>query len=373
MSLDLLIVGGGPAGLASAIYARMAGLSACVLERRTAPLDKACGEGLMPHGVAALAEMRIELAGGDYAHLAGVRFVDSSCSAETAFATGAGRGIRRTILSAALRQRARELGVELRDGCEVTAATDDGAGVTVETKAGGPQRARFLVAADGLHSRLRQRLGLARRSRGAPRYGVRRHFALPPWTSFVEVHWGDAAEAYVTPVGPNEVGVAFLWSGGKCRFDELMPRFPRLAERLAGVPASSEPRGGGPFAQPVARRYAGRIALVGDAAGYLDPLSGEGVTLGFKSARALVDVIAKGRPLDDYEAAYRALSRPYYVMTRMLLWLATRPRLRARVIRGLAARPPAFSRLLAITSGEAPLAELAPAALPLAWPVLAGT
>ena len=372
MSWDVLIVGGGPAGLATAIFARMAGLSACVLERRAAPLDKACGEGLMPHGVAALAAMGVELPAAGYAPLAGVRFVDGSCSAESRFPTGAGRGIRRTILSAALRQRARDLGAELRDGWEVMAVNDDGAAVTVETRSSGPQTARFVVAADGLHSPLRARLGLARRSRDAPRYGVRRHFALRPWSSFVEVHWGDAAEAYVTPVGPNELGVALLWSGGKHRFDELMLRFPRLAERLAGAPASSEPRGGGPFAQPVARRHAGRIALVGDAAGYLDPLSGEGITLGLKSARALIAVLASGESLDAYEGAYRALSRNYYIMTRALLLLATRPRLRARVLRGLAAHPPAFAKLLAITGGEAPLTELAPAALPLAWPVLTG-
>lgn len=134
-----------------------------------------------------------------------------------------------------------------------------------------------------------------------------------------------------------------------------------LGARLTGARPSSEPRGGGPFAQRVSRRYAGRIGLVGDAAGYLDPLSGEGISLGFRTARALIDVVAAGKSLRAYEAAYRAASRLYYVMTRLLLLLAAHERLRA-----LALRPAAFAELLAITSGEAPLANVAAPALAVA-------
>jgi flavin-dependent dehydrogenase len=218
-------------------------------------------------------------------------------------------------------------------------------------------RARLLVAADGLHSRIRREAGLEAEG-GSGRFGVRRHFARAPWSRFVEVHWSDDAEAYVTPVGPDLVGVALLWHGKNEHFDSLLSRFPALREKLDGVDYASRAAGAGPFRQRVTSRLADDLALVGDAAGYLDPLTGEGMTLGFRSARALVDTVAAGRPLADYERAYRELSRNYYRMTGMLLRIAERPRLRRRVVRMLARRPDVFSTMLAVNAGDAPVTAL---------------
>jgi flavin-dependent dehydrogenase len=184
---------------------------------------------------------------------------------------------------------------------------------------------------------------------------MRRHFEVEPWSSFVEVYWSDGAEAYVTPVGGREAGVALLWGDEKARFDELLERFPRLKERLSGAACSSPVRGAGPFRQSVARRYRGPVALVGDAAGYRDALTGEGLSLAFHSAQALVGALHSRRGLAAYERDYKRLSRTYYWMTGLLVAVAQRPRLRRRVTATLAGEPRLFDSLLAISTNEKPM------------------
>jgi flavin-dependent dehydrogenase len=163
----------------------------------------------------------------------------------------------------------------------------------------------------------------------------------------VEVYWARDAEAYVTPVAADQVGVAILYGGHGGGFDRLLGRFPALLSRLDAAEPCSAARGAGPFAQGALGRVRGRVALVGDAAGYLDALTGEGLTLGMRCGQALADVLADGAPLADYEARYRTLSRAYYRSTALLLAIAARPRLRHGVIRALATWPTLFEAILA--------------------------
>ena len=357
MVADLVIVGGGPAGLATAIHAAQSGLAAVVLERRTPPLDKPCGEGLMPLGVAALATMGVEVPPWGRTPFIGIRYVDGDVVAEGRFPRGPGWGVRRTALMQGMLARAQALGIDHRYGCEARRWQRPGGGVVVDTDRGAV-RARLLVGADGLRSRIRQQAGLARAWRGARRFGVRRHFSLPPWSPFVEVHWTDGAEAYVTPAGPGRVGVALLWDGSGGSFDALLARFPGLRARLGDARVESQTCGAGPFRQGARRRHGDRVALVGDAAGYLDAITGEGLTLAFHSADALVASVRDGRTLGAYDAAYRRLSRAYYLMTGLLLWVQRHPGLRRRVMRALARYPDLFDRFLAINSGEWPISSL---------------
>jgi flavin-dependent dehydrogenase len=353
---DLAIAGAGPVGLATAILAAERGLSSIVLETRTPPLDKACGEGLMPKGVAMLRRLGVDLPPGSGRAFAGIRYVDGDTVAEGRFAGGEGLGLRRTVLSEALLARTRDVSAELRFGTRVLRwRTSWDGDVRIETS-GGVVTARLLVGADGLRSRVRRAAGLEARWRlGRSRFGVRRHFRVAPWSRFVEVHWADGIEAYVTPVADDEVGVALLWHGESAPFEALLSRVPTLASRLHGVSPSSAPRGAGPFRQRVSGRTAHGVALVGDAAGYLDPLTGEGVTLGFRCAEALVDVVAREADLAEYERAYRRLSASYYRMTRLLLAVAALPPLRRRVVAMLARHPDLFDHLLAVNAGQAPL------------------
>jgi 2-polyprenyl-6-methoxyphenol hydroxylase-like FAD-dependent oxidoreductase len=149
--IDVLVVGGGPAGLATAINCAQAGLSVNVAEPRTGPIDKACGEGLMPSAVTRLAAIGVRPDGHP---LRGIRYLDSRHRADAPFRRGPGLGVRRTTLHAALAARAAELAIPVLP-VRVAGFTQHNSGVT----AAGIE-ARYLVAADGLHSAIRRACAL---------------------------------------------------------------------------------------------------------------------------------------------------------------------------------------------------------------------
>ena len=347
---DLLIVGGGPAGLATAIAARRAGLSATVLDRSRPPIDKPCGEGLMPAGVERLAALGVRLPDGAGRPFRGIRYRDGELVAEARFPGRPGLGLRRTVLQAALARRAGEVGVDLRWETLVRGLT--GGGVATPE---GDLTGRWLVAADGLNSPMRRWAGLETEGPVGDRrrFGVRRHYRLEPWTDKVEVWWADGVEAYVTPVASHEVGVAMLWSGEKSRFDRLLRRFPGLAERLAGAEMVSQDKGIGPLHRRPKRVWSERLLLVGDAAGYVDAITGEGLDLAFHQAFALVDAVRRDEPR-RYARFCRRLSRLPFALIHLLLFAERRPALRRRLIRTLAEDPRLFRRLLAIHTRDRP-------------------
>ncbi|MER6441778.1 FAD-dependent monooxygenase [Streptomyces sp. NPDC001185] len=329
--IDVLVAGGGPAGLAAAIHAALAGLEAVVVEPRTAPVDKACGEGVMPGGVVALRTLGVEVTGHA---LRGIRYLDGATRAEASFRGGGGLGIRRTTLHSALHGRALGLGVRLVHGRigEVRQNAD-----TVEA---GGFTSRWLIAADGLHSPVRRSLGLELPGREQSRYGLRRHYRVAPWTDFVEVHWSRHGEAYVTPVGDDLVGVAVL-SRRRRGYEDQLAAFPALAASLRG-PAATDVRGAGPMPQRVRRRVAGRVLLVGDAAGYLDALTGEGIALALGSAGAAVRCLTTGRPA-AYEHAWMRLTRRHRLLTGALLTATRHPAGAALVVPAASRVPRLFA------------------------------
>lgn len=321
---DVLVVGGGPVGLATAIEARLAGLSVVIVEPRVGVIDKACGEGLMPGALAALSRLGVDPPGHP---ITGISYRDQLRHVDHAFRGAPGRGVRRTVLHAALLDRCASLGVER----VVSRVTRVGQGPTAVEAAG--VRARWLLACDGLHSPVRRLVGLdaaGSRSPGrAPRrrFGLRRHFAIAPWTGMVEVHWGPGAEAYVTPVARTEVGVALLGPGG-VDFATTLASFPSLARRLDGAEATTSVLGAGPLRQRTRARTAGRVRLVGDASGYVDALTGEGLRVGLVQARAAIAHLDDGAA---YERAWRAATRDDRVLTTAVTAWATSPARRAVV------------------------------------------
>jgi flavin-dependent dehydrogenase len=312
---DVLIVGGGPGGLATALHARRLGLSVIVAEPRETPIDKACGEGLMPGGLRELVSLGVDPAGLPF-H--GIAYVQGHNRAEARFHHGPGRGVRRTTLHAALAARAKEQDAEWIS-TRITSIEQDAQGVTAAGV-----RAKWLVAGDGLHSAVRRAVGITAVAGRPRRYGVRWHFSVPPWSEFVEVHWSPWGEAYVTPVEPDLVGVAILSA-----HRPQLAWFPRLAQHLHGA-SRGRARGCGPLRQVVSRRVSGRVLLVGDAAGYEDALTGEGISLAVKQAAAAVSAIVDQNP-SSYEAAWGRITRDYRLLTRTLV-LATIPRASRRAI-----------------------------------------
>jgi flavin-dependent dehydrogenase len=324
---DLVVAGGGPVGLATALYAARAGLSVEVREPRLAPVDKACGEGLMPSAVADLVELGVVPEGH---RLAGIRYVGSGRSVDAPFRRGDGLGVRRTTLHAALSEAVEEAGVEV-----VPRAVEDVVSVDGHVRVDDTE-ARFLVAADGLHSRVRRLLGAERPAVPHRRFGLRAHATVAPWTPFVEVHWSPGSEAYVTPVAPDLVGLAVLTDRPRA-FAELLAEHPQLVERFAGAPWSAV-RGAGPLRQRASGVVHGRVLLVGDAAGYVDAITGEGIALGLAQARSAVAAVVAGRP-GDYASAFHRIGRRRELLTHALLSSSRIPVVRRQIV-PLAARLP---------------------------------
>ena len=332
-TLDLVVAGGGPVGLVTALEARRRGLEVAVVEPRPAPVDKACGEGLMPTAAGRLGALGVTVQGQPFV---GIRYVGLEREVAATFRHGAGLGVRRTSLHAALAAAADQAGV-CRVEARVREVSDDG---SVVTAAG--LRARWLVAADGLHSTVRREAGLdaPAPARSPVRYGIRRHYAVAPWTDHVEVHWAPGHEAYVTPVAEGLVGVAVLGPAGT-GFDEALDALPSLTARLRGATASTELRGAGPLRQTARSVRRGRILLVGDAAGYVDALTGEGLSTGFTAAREAVAAIAAGRP-ERYPKAWSRATRRHRLLTGALLDLTAHPGPRAALVPAAARLPRAF-------------------------------
>ena len=335
--IDLLVAGGGPAGLVTAAHAARAGLEVVVVEHRRGPIDKACGEGLMPHSLAHLDRLGVGFEGRPYRNFYGIRYLDGRRTAEARFANGPGRGVRRTVLHDALSKAVADAGVQVVHG-EVGEVTQDATSVSAAGL-----RARYLAAADGLHSPIRRALGLAAPEPQRRRWGIRRHVQIAPWSDCVEVHWGRDTEAYITPVSDDCVGVAILKStrGG---FEEHLRQFPALMDRLHDAPHGQD-RAAGPLRQKVRNRTAGRVLLVGDAAGYVDALTGEGMGLAFGGAELLVDCIVTDRT-GDYDRQWRSLTRRYRLLTAGLLHATGIRPVRAAITPVSAALPAVFSAVV---------------------------
>lgn len=325
--VDVAIVGGGPVGLAAAIEARLAGLSVVIVEPRDEAIDKACGEGLMPGALPLLARLGVDPQGMP---LRGVSYNTATRRADHLFRTGTGRGVRRTTLHDALTRRAAELGAQ-RAVARVETLRQDAAGVEVAGI-----RAAWVFGADGLHSTVRRLAGLERAVRGSRRFGLRRHFEIEPWSDLIEVHWARHAEVYVTPVAPGIVGLAIL-GPARTDFGQTIAGIPGLALRLRGARAASTLRGAGPFRQRAARPSSGRVLLVGDASGYVDAITGEGLRLGFDQARVAVEAVLAGDP-SRYDGAWRRSTRDFRLLTNSLVGVAMGP-LRAGIVPAASALP----------------------------------
>jgi flavin-dependent dehydrogenase len=348
---DVFVAGGGPAGLAAALSARRAGLNVIVADRAAYPIDKACGEGLMPDGIAALRDLGVTLRPEQGVPFRGIRFLDEDTEAEAAFPDGFGLGIRRTVLHRRLAEEATSAGVIALWQTRVDALTPTGVRIGEHVV-----RCRWIVGADGLHSRVRQWEGLLPAWAGARRLGLRRHFRVRPWTDLVEVYWHRHCQAYVTPVGADEVCVAIIGSGREHRPDPPA-LLPKLGMRLRGAEPIGCERGALTMSAKLSAVTNTRVALIGDASGSVDAVTGEGLALAFRQATALGPALAAG-DLATYAAVHRRLGRRPRLMARALLLMDGSERLRKRALRALAARRRTFSRLLAFHTGALPLAEL---------------
>lgn len=361
---DVFVVGGGPAGLAAAIAARRKGLRVIVADGARYPIEKACGEGLMPGTVGLLRELGVEIRNEDGREFCGIRFVDGSRRVHAEFPQESGIGMRRRRLHERMAQAAEKSGVTLLWNTPVTGI--EGAGVYTGKEF---YRARWIVGADGAQSRIARWSGLGGSARRNFRFARQQHFQVSPWSEHVEIYWGARSQAYVTAVAANEICVAMLTSDADARMETLLAEHPELAARLAGEKVSTMERGAVTGTHRLRRVTRGNVILIGDASGTVDAITGEGLRLGFEHAVAAVDAMVSG-DLRAYERKHRQIARRPGTMAAVLQILDKRPGLREKVLRAFCDAPDIFASLLTVHIGKGGFANTVRASVGLGWRLL---
>jgi len=332
LNTDVLVIGGGPAGLASAIAVRLKGFDVAILDGGVPPIDKACGEGVLPNGIQALQWLGIPISKEDGFPFHGIRFVDKGKSVEASFHAGYGLALRRTRLHSILTARASELGVRLLWGAPMTDIRS-------------LPSCKWLVGADGINSRVRRMAGLENVVRHPLRFGFRRHYRLSPWTDMVEIHWGKGCQIFVTPLSDEEVGIALLTRDSQLRLDAALQQFPKLEGRLRDARMLTGERGGMTGSRSLPKVICGHIALVGDASGSVDAITGDGLSLAFHQAIALAEAFWLGDS-SLYQTKHCRLARRPKFIERLLLLLGRHPQLRRSLFRMLTLEPSILPKFL---------------------------
>lgn len=350
VNYDAVVVGGGVAGSAAALELGRRGLRVALLEKARHPRPKACGEGLLPHGVAALGEMGLDFPG---VRVRGLRYVSpGGVTAEADFPSGAGMVVRREKFDAFLFD---------------AAARTPNVEVFPETAyEPGRWRARWVIGADGLHSQFHRRPEFPASPPASRRVGLTAHLrGLEVDRDRVEVILHAGGEVYLAPSEGDEALVACL-----CRQENLPPgesnedrvlhtllSLEVLRGRCRGLAFTSPVLGAGPLGLRVGAIATDDTLLVGDAAGAPDPVTGEGMSLALLSARAAAEAIAAGRPR-DYEKERRRLAQGADWLGRWILRASRYPSIADRVVGSLVEHPELFTKLLEIATGARREGEL---------------
>ena len=347
-----------------AIAASQLGLRVTVADCRKPPIDKTCGEGLLPSAVDAIDKLGISIASTSAIPFCGIRFSDQISSASARFPRGGAFGLRRTLLNERLIQRATDLGVSFLWGSRITGLEPRGVSLN-----GSLFPSRWIVGADGQNSTVRRLAGL-RAVRLSSRFGFRQHFAVAPWSGFVEVHWGNRCQMIVTPTNPWEVCVALLCSDPRLRIEKALAQFPEITRRLRGArPVSAE--SGAVTGLSRARSVTkDNIALIGDASCTIDGVAGQGLSLALQQAIPLAKALASG-DLTPYSYAHEKLTTMAVRMTRLMLLLDRSAWIRQKTLRLFEAKPQLFSKVLSVHAGQPDTENFTAAEMiGLSWKVL---
>ena len=349
---NVCVVGGGPAGLAAAIALKRIGCAVTVADCAVPPIDKACGEGLMPDSLLELRQLGIEIPDRTGFPFRGIRFADRYSSVCADFPSGLARGVRRTILHDLLIERAMSLGLSMIWNAKHV-QLDEG-GISLADRF---LQADLVVGADGQNSQIRRQAGLDEVTREKRRYGFRRHYRIAPWSSYMELYWGPRSQIYVTPVAADEVCVAVISGNSKLRLEQALSDFSELNRHLTGAEAVSTEMGALSVSRTLKSACRENVALIGDASGSVDAITGEGICVSIKQAHALSASVASG-DIGQYQQFHRKLMKRPQQMSSLMLMLERSGQLQRRALAGLAQHPAMFESLLAIHVGAGRFRDL---------------
>ena len=362
---DVLVVGAGPAGSAVAAALAASGRDVLLLERGAHPRPKACAEYASPRIAEELRLLGLPEDGwmGDALPLSGMRVIRGDDAVDVRYRDAAGPrnawGLDRLVFDAALAAHAVERGARLLEHAtfEEPVRTDGRVGgALVRTPEGQwAVTCRWLIGADGARSRVAARLGVERRVVAPRRLGMVAHYeGDPELPDHGEMHVGPGWYVGLAPLAGERlnVGMALPLDGQKRlsaveRFQAGIEGIPAVAARLRGLKRLTPIRGASPIGQRVARAAGPGWMLLGDAAGFIDPFTGEGIYRALRSARAAAESLAEGDPgaEDRYRAARRRAFAAKDALTWMVQGMLASPPLMGYALRRLAARPAAAARL----------------------------
>ena len=378
-----MVVGAGPSGATAALLLARRGHRVVLMDRARFPRDKACGEGLMPPGVAMLDRLGLRepvmatgaqpILGVTYQHMGGRPRAYAPFPPPPGDGPAAALGVRRTSFDAVIVDAVRtEPLATVREATRATGLVRDSSGVVVGVATARDEvRARLVVGADGLHSSVRAWAGLARRSRVQARYGLAGHWRVDvSERTAITISFARGHEWYEAPVGPDLLLVSLLTR--RSRLPVTARTYAQAARREVPSTRDAElvsgPLGAAHFHQRASAVADGYVFLAGDAAGYDDPTTGEGLAMGMLLAERLArhaddllrERISRQTSARRYSAGHAALVRDRHRLTQLALLLAGSPWLSRRAIAHAAHDPRTLGRLLAINCGYLSFGDLSP-------------
>lgn len=338
-SADVIVVGGGPAGAYTAWSLASSGVNVLVLDRARFPRDKPCSEYLSPEASRLLDAMGVlgDVEGAGAARLSGMRvrapsgaMMQGDFSALPAYRAyrDYGLALRRPILDAILLERARAAGAGVCESTQVTNVLRERSGtvIGVVTRDGRELKSRIVIGADGLRSVVASRVGLARRWRTPRRIAIVTHYdGVAGMAPYGEMHVSADGYLGLAPVGSGLTNVALVvparimqrWEGSpESLLDHRIARDPSIARRFAHSSRVTPVRATGPFASRARRAWSPGVALVGDAADFFDPFTGEGIFAAMYGAELLAPVVRAALDAPHERTAWEILSSCDYARQR---------------------------------------------------------
>jgi menaquinone-9 beta-reductase len=343
---SIVVVGGGPAGLSAAIALRLKGFTVTVIDFRQPPIKKACGEGILPHGIKALKYLGVHIDDDKSFHFSGIRFIDNELIAEGSFSGNYGVGIERSCLHEKLMERAQELGVNLLWHKKIQHITN-----SIVQFDNDSIKYSYLIGADGAASKIRRLGKFKAQAAGVRRVGLQRHYDIAPWSRFVEVYSGLDSQAFITPVSERKVCVALIGERPSFDFKYLNDRFPTLAQKLIIATGVGEILGGVSQSTRLEKVVKENIVLIGDASFSIDSITGDGLSLAFCQAIALANAFNSDDIL-SYNRMHRSLIRMPVVMEKILLFMSRHKKIRRSAIKALNRDKQILDNLLSIHTGN---------------------